>query len=276
MLVVAKIATTKPATTIVVIKFCLIIFLTLIPMLMTATENQECVILLHGLCRTSKSMVPMAQALTNAGYRVVNVDYPSRTAGIETLSEDVIGRALQEVERRAPARLVEKSPGRTEPVPGVPAQAEVTKIHFVTHSLGGILVRSYLSRHSITNLGRVVMLGPPNQGSEVVDKLGAWWLFRKLNGPAGNELGTDTNSTPNQLGAATFCVGIIAGSRSINWINSLLIPGRDDGKVSIERTKLAGMTDHIVVPAAHPFLMRNRIAIQQTLHFLRNGQFQRA
>jgi len=234
-------------------KFCLVIAMAILPLLTSAAENQECVILLHGLCRTSKSMVPMQQALSQAGYQVMNIDYPSRTAGIHKLSDDAIGQAMGDCERNGAA-----------------------KIHFVTHSLGGILVRSYLARHAITNLGRVVMLGPPNQGSEVVDKLGAWWLFRKLNGPAGNELGTNSDSTPNQLGPANFCVGIIAGSCSINWINSLLIPGRDDGKVSIERTKLAGMTDHLVISASHPYLMQNRAVIQQTLHFLRHGQFQRA
>ena len=135
-------------------------------------------------------------------------------------------------------------------------------------------MRSYLSRHTLPNLGRVVMLGPPNQGSEVVDKLGAWWLFKKLNGPAGNELGTNENSTPNKLGPANFCVGIIAGDRSINWINSVLIPGRDDGKVSVERTQLAGMSGHIVIHATHPFLMRNQAVIRQTIRFLQTGRFE--
>jgi hypothetical protein len=108
-----------------------------------------------------------------------------------------------------------------------------------------------------------------------VDKLGSLWFFKKINGPAGGELGTDKNSAPNQLGPANFCAGVIAGNRSINWINSLLIPGSDDGKVSVERTRLAGMTDHIVVRATHPFLMRNRTVIRQTIHFLRTGQFER-
>ena len=232
-------------------KFALIIVMATFPLLASAAENQEYVILLHGLCRTSRSMAPMERALSKAGYHVLNVDYPSRTASIDKLSEDAIGRAVADCQK-----------------------AGAAKIHFVTHSLGGILVRSYLSRHTIPNLGRVVMLGPPNQGSEVVDKLGSWWIFNKLNGSmARKELGTDKNSTPNQLGSANFCVGVIAGDRSINWINSLLIPGRDDGKVSVERTKLAGMADHIVIHSAHPFLMRNRTAIRQTIHFLRNGMF---
>jgi len=223
----------------------------MLPLPSSATENREYVILLHGLCRTGRSMIPMGQALAQAGFKVLNMDYPSRAASIEKLSDDVIRRAVVDCKRTG-----------------------AVKIHFVTHSLGGILVRSYLTRHTIPNLGRVVMLGPPNQGSEVVDKLGSLWLFKKINGPAGNELGTNKDSTPNQLGPANFCVGVIAGDRSINWINSLLISGRDDGKVSVERTQLAGITDHIVIHATHPFLMCNRTAIRQTLHFLRTGRFE--
>ena len=214
----------------------------------TAPEE---VILLHGLCRASHSMTKMERALTNAGFKVRNVDYPSRTASVQQLADDTIGRAVGDCQRDG-----------------------ATKIDFVTHSLGGILVRNYLARLSVPLLGRVVMLAPPNQGSEVVNKLGRLFLFKWINGPAGSELGTDTNSTPNKLGPATFPVGVIAGDRSINWINSLLIPGRDDGKVSIERTKLAGMSDHIVIHATHPFIMRNREAIRQTIQFLRTGAFE--
>ncbi len=233
-------------------KFYLVIAMAILSSPASAAENQEYVILLHGLCRSGRSMIPMGQALTQAGYKVLNMDYPSRSASIENLSDGAVGRAVDDCQRQGAAT-----------------------IHFVTHSLGGILVRSYLARHTIPNLGRVVMLGPPNQGSEVVDKLGSWWLFKKLNGPAGNELGTDKNSTPNKLGPANFCVGVIAGNRSINWINSRLIPGSDDGKVSVERTKLVGMTDHIVIQATHPLLMRNQTVIRQTIQFLRTGQFDR-
>ena len=219
----------------------------------SAFAQREEIILLHGLCRTSRSMEKMERALTEAGFKVQNVDYPSRSAPIEKLANDAIGNAVADCEKDG-----------------------ATKIDFVTHSLGGILVRSYLSRHEIPKLGRVVMLAPPNQGSEVVDKLGWFFLFKWINGPAGNELGTNSNSIPNKLGAANFPVGIIAGDRSINWINSLfLIPGSDDGKVSVERTKLAGMSDHIVIHATHPFIMKNSKAIRQTIYFLRNGNFSR-
>lgn len=210
----------------------------------------ENVILLHGLCRTSHSMAKMQQALVNAGYTVWNVDYPSRNSLIPKLADDAIGKALAECRQNG-----------------------ATKINFVTHSMGGILVRSYLARNSIPELGRVVMLAPPNQGSEVVDKLGGFKLFKWINGPAGNEMGTGKDSLPNLLSPANFPLGIIAGDRSINWINSLLIPGPDDGKVSVKRTKLAGMTDFIVIHATHPLIMRNNEAIEQTIAFLRNGKF---
>jgi pimeloyl-ACP methyl ester carboxylesterase len=216
---------------------------------MQSTEN---VILLHGLCRTSRSMTKMQRALTLSGYTVWNVNYPSRTAPISELADDAIGKAI-----------------------AVCQQNGATKIDFVTHSMGGILVRSYLARHTVPELGRVVMLAPPNEGSEVADKLGDLSLYKWINGPAGNELGTDKNSVPNQIGPAHFPVGVIAGDRSINWINSLfLIPGRNDGKVSVERAKLAGMSDFLVVHATHPFIMRNDEVIRQTIKFLQTGTFE--
>jgi len=214
-------------------------------------QSSENVILLHGLCRTSRSMAKMEHALTQAGYTVHNVDYPSRTAHIQKLADDAIGKAIGDCRENG-----------------------ATKIDFVTHSMGGTLVRSYLSRHSVPDLGRVVMLAPPNQGSEVVDKLGGWFFFKWINGPAGNELGTDKNSTPNQLGPAHYPVGIIAGDRSINWINSLtMIPGADDGKVSVERARLAGMSDFKVIHTTHPFVARNNEVIRQTIAFLQTGKF---
>ena len=221
--------------------------LLLLPFTMHATEG---VILLHGMCRTSASMEKMAGALQTAGYTVLNVDYPSRTAPVEKLADDTLAKALSD-----------------------PALAGCTQIHFVTHSMGGILVRSFFSRHADPRLGRVVMLGPPNQGSEVVDKLGGLRLFKAINGPAGVELGTSPDSTPNTLGAVRFPLSVIAGDRSINWINSLMIPGKNDGKVSVERTKVPGMTEHVVVHATHPYVMRNARAIALTLRFLETGSF---
>ncbi|NCC52539.1 MAG: alpha/beta hydrolase [Spartobacteria bacterium] len=208
----------------------------------------EHVILLHGLCRTTKSMEKMDGALQEAGYTVFNPGYPSRELTVHELAEQYL----------APA--VEHSSG-------------AEKIHFVTHSLGGIMLRDYLAHHTISNLGNVVMLGPPNQGSEVVDTLRDNPVFQWLNGPAGQELGTATNSLPRTLGKATFSLGIIAGDRSINWINSTMIPGRDDGKVSVARTKIEGMKDHIVLHVPHPYLMKNDEVIEQVIYFLQQAKF---
>jgi len=149
----------------------------------------------------------------------------------------------------------------------------VQKVHFVTHSLGGILVRQYLLHHQIDNLGRVVMLGPPNKGSEVVDKLRDFPGFRFINGEAGLEMGTGESSVPNKLGAANFDLGIIAGTRSVNLILSRMIPGTDDGKVSVENTRLEGMRDHLQMKVTHPFMMRNAKVIEQVIHYLETGRF---
>ncbi|MBV1883608.1 MAG: hypothetical protein KUG82_18345 [Pseudomonadales bacterium] len=195
-------------------------------------------------------MVKMEIRLSAEGYQPVNLGYPSRDYGIEILAEKAISPALK------------KCGGSKE-------------INFVTHSLGGILVRQYLSTHEIPNLKYVVMLGPPNKGSEVVDKLQDVPGFHFINGDAGLQLGTGEFSLPNKLGAPKFNVGIIAGNQSINWVLSSLIPGRDDGKVSIERTKLEGMNDHIEISTTHPFMMKNKNVISQVIYYLKNGEFER-
>lgn len=229
-------------------RFFLLLTLCTLPAFAAANE---CVILLHGLARTSGSMDKMEGVLGTEGYRVVNQDYPSREHPVEVLAEQAIPAAIEGC--------------------GEAAQ----RIHFVTHSMGGILVRYWLANHELPRLGRVVMLSPPNQGSEVVDRLGHLGPFQWLNGPAGDQLGTGPESLPNRLGPVGYEVGVITGDRTINPILSTLIPGDDDGKVSIESAKIEGMRDFLVVPRSHPLIMDSGEVIAQTIRFLREGRFRR-
>ena len=215
-------------------------------------QGKECVILLHGLVRTSGSMDKIEQRLQMEGYQTVNYDYPSRDFPIEELANNDIPKALRSCD-----------------------QSQPSKIHFVTHSLGGILVRYYLQQHTIEKLGRVVMLSPPNQGSEAVDELADFPGFELLNGPAGDQLGTDENGVPAQLGPANFEAGIITGNHTVNLVLSQLIPGEDDGKVSIKNARLEGMKDFLVVPHSHTFIMQSETVIDQIIYFLKNGKFDR-
>ena len=226
--------------------------LLILALLLSCATNTHasCVILLHGLARTNASMNVLESALVKNGFLVINDGYPSREHSIEELATLAIEPAL------------EKCP-------------EESKVNFVTHSLGGILIRQYLSTHEINNLDRVVMLGPPNKGSQVVDTLGDIPGFHFLNGDAGLQLGTGELSIPSSLGDANFDVGIIAGTRSINLILSSIIPNTDDGKVSVENTKLEGMNDHIEMAVTHTFMMKNKHVVAQVIHYLNTGSFER-
>ena len=219
-------------------------------LLSLAAQAKETVVLLHGLARSAKSMEKMEQALAKEGYQVLNLNYPSRKQSIHELSDFVSKKVA-------------------------PHAARASKVHFVTHSMGGIIVRHLQKNHPVKNLGRVVMLSPPNKGSEVVDKIGCYKLVKWVNGPAGGELGTGEKATPLVLGPVNFELGIITGDRSINWINSSMIPGKDDGKVSVESAKVEGMKAFQVVHATHPMIMKKKKVIADVVTFLKEGRFQK-
>jgi triacylglycerol lipase len=211
--------------------------------------RNECVVLLHGLARSEVSMLLIQQILDFHGYRVVNLSYPSDEAPIEALVAHV-DRAV--------------------------ALCDGARTHFVTHSLGGILARAWLRDHRPAQMGRVVMLAPPNNGTEIVDRLAEQdfvpGLLAFLAGPAALELGTGAGSVPARLGPVDFELGVIAGDRVINPLG-LMIEGPNDGTVSVESTRVEGMADHIVLPATHSLLMNNPVVIAEVLEFLRNGVF---
>ena len=214
-------------------------------------DTAECVVLLHGLGRTRLSMQPLASYLKKQGYRVINLGYPSTEYPIEELA-DFIGEKVEQV-----------------------SGTQASRLHFVTHSLCGIVLRCYLKKNRPANLGRVVMLGPPNRGSELVDTLSKTFLFSKIYGPAGMKLGTGPDGVPNQLGPVDFELGVITGNRSVNPFFSRLIPGEDDGKVSVEGAKVEGMADFLVVPRSHPFIMNSPEVAEQVVHFIRHGRFRK-
>jgi pimeloyl-ACP methyl ester carboxylesterase len=213
-----------------------------------SNEPKDGVVLLHGMFRTHRSMGGMARFFRANGYTVINVGYPSTRMRVEDIA----------------AHIHPKVEAFCAGVSG--------KVHFVGYSMGGLVIRAYLHRFRVGNLGRVVMLGTPNQGSEMADVVKNLWLFKKLYGPAGQQLVTapDNLILPSK---AHYELGSIAGNFSIDPLTNYIMGGPNDGKVTVESTKLDGMKDHIVISASHAFFPRNRAARDYALRFLKHGTF---
>lgn len=223
---------------------------TSIESLASRSAPTECVILLHGLARTSSSMNNLQDELIKADFVVANIDYPSRKRTVEQLASPAIDDGLQLCREQA-----------------------AQKIHVVSHSMGGILFRQYVSEHGAELFSRTVMLAPPNKGSEIVDVLREAPGFVIFNGPAGLQIGTDSNSVPLKLGPATSDVAVIAGTFSINLLLSTYLPDPDDGKVSVSSTRLDGICAHLQVHVSHPFIMQNEEVMPEIISYLKTGRF---
>jgi pimeloyl-ACP methyl ester carboxylesterase len=213
-------------------------------------DASECVILLHGLGRFRQSMRGIERHLKSLGYSTINLPFPSTTATIEAIAEKYVAPAVVSCEAN-----------------------HVRRIHFVGHSLGGIIVRQYLQQHSVPAGSRLVMLAPPNQGLALVDLLRRVPLYEWLAGPASGEIGTGPGSVVHRLKPVPVEIGVIAGNRSMNLLFSAFMEGADDGRITVESTKLPEMADFIVVPSTHTAIVRDPLAILQTAHFIRFGKF---
>ena len=208
------------------------------------------VVLLHGIARTSRSLRKVERALRAGGFATLNLDYASRRKPLEALAADIH--------------------------PDITAFANRIggPLHFVAHSMGGLLIRIYVAHYRPAALGRVVMLGTPNGGSEIADLLQRLSIYRAFYGPAGQQLTTEQDADLTSLPPPDYAVGIIAGIRSIDPIASrFILPRPNDGRVSVQSSKLAGMSDHTIVKATHTGLIRHPVAIAQAVTFLREGRF---
>ncbi|MGK7313440.1 MAG: esterase/lipase family protein [Candidatus Longimicrobiales bacterium M2_2A_002] len=213
-------------------------------------DTARTVVLLHGLGRSERSMQRLARALEAAGYRAVNLGYPSREHSLRTLTDTLAA----ELDRCC---------------------ADVDALDFVTHSMGGILVRLWAREHGSERVGRVVMLSPPNQGSDVAGRLPDG-LLEVFMGPASVQLGTDSMSVPVRLPPPDFELGIIAGDASLNPLFSSWLPGEDDGLVAVESAWVEGVDDFLVVPYTHTFIMYRERVMEEVVRFLETGRFSEA
>ena len=216
-------------------------------------KNGEAVVLLHGILRSNFNMTPMSLYLKREGYETININYPSREHDLENLTKFLNDKlSMSKTFNNA------------------------SKVHFVTHSMGGLLTRYYLTKHKPNNLGRVVMMGPPNNGSEFADFMMEYkplkTAFEKVFGPAGTQLTTSHVHNTNDI---KYELGVIAGRRSVNPIAPWVLDGEHDGIVPVERTKIKGMKDHIVLPTTHSFMMVSPSVMKQTAYFLKKGKFDR-
>jgi pimeloyl-ACP methyl ester carboxylesterase len=210
--------------------------------------EREGVVLLHGIMRTSRSLSRLSTHLSREGFEVLNLDYPSTRLSLAELAEDVHGAVSAFSER-------------------------VDRVHFVGFSMGGLVIRAYLKAHRPRNIGRVVMIGTPNNGSEVADLLKGNRLFVSVLGPAGQQLVTDQSAFRHLFEDDGYELGVIAGRNIANPVAAAIFKAPNDGKVSVASTMLPGCRDHIVIRRNHTLIAQSRQTHCETAMFLRTGRF---
>jgi triacylglycerol lipase len=209
------------------------------------------VVLLHGWGRSERAMWLMKRRFTDAGFAAHAIGYDSRDQSIKQI--------VAQVDAAIDACC-----------------AGLGQINFVTHSLGGIILRAWAEENGSERIARAVMLSPPNHGSAIIDMLGS---LRAVLGPAGSDLGAHDDSAPNRLnalGPVKFELGVIAGDRSMNPIGSWILDGPDDGTVSVDSARVEGMKDFLVMSATHSFMNYDEDVALQAVRFMDTGAFSRA
>ncbi|MNV22846.1 Alpha/beta hydrolase family protein [compost metagenome] len=209
---------------------------------------REGVVLLHGIMRTSRSLSRLASHLGGKGFEVLNLDYPSTRLSLGELAEDVHGAISA-------------------------FSARVDRVHFVGFSMGGLVIRAYLKVHRPANLGRVVMIGTPNNGSEIADILKGNRFYMALLGPAGQQLVTNQTAFRHLFEDQDFELGVIAGRNVANPIAAAIFKGPNDGKVSVASAVLPSCRDHIVIRTNHTLIALSGRTHAETCEFLRVGRF---
>ncbi|MDB2682805.1 alpha/beta fold hydrolase [Alphaproteobacteria bacterium] len=219
----------------------------------TNAQDKEVVVILHGIAKTNSSMKPVEKALKAEGYETLSLTYPSTEKSLAEIADYL---------HDGPLNAAFWTQGR--------------RVHFVTHSMGGLVVRTYLDRHkkriAAGDLGRVVMLAPPNKGSEVSDLIHDLPPYDWFYGPAGQELTTEAQQ--KNAVKPYYDLGIIAGTKEWPYfVAAFVTPGKSDGRVTVENTKLDGMTDHVIVNGTHTFIMDKTDVHKHIISFLKNGKF---
>jgi pimeloyl-ACP methyl ester carboxylesterase len=210
-------------------------------------DTGHAIIYLHGIGRTSRSMAPIRRAMPEDGFTHVMFEYPSTRIPLKQ-SATYLNSVIQSL-------------------------TDVDRISFVVHSMGGLVVRQYLKEHGYDRIHRLVMLGTPNKGAELADMLKSNFAFRTIFGPAGQELVTDEVGTIRSLPTPTCEFAVVAGGRNDGKGFNPLLPGDDDGTVTVESARLEGAADFLLVPKVHSFLMSDPTVIEAVRHFLDHGRF---
>jgi pimeloyl-ACP methyl ester carboxylesterase len=195
-------------------------------------------------------MRPIEEALRKDGYRVVNFGYRSRSETIGDIADSLAGR-----------------------IQGLMEEEPVAGISFVTHSMGSIVVRYCLAHYREIPVKRFIMIAPPNRGSVMASYLKRWLPYRLIFGRAVEELARTSDSLVSRLPEPRGQFGVIAGGTGASTGINPFIPGDDDGTVSVEETRLSGMSDFIQVRGQHSTLLFQRRVMANVLSFLQDGRF---